>query len=208
MYMLSARFLQLARKTSGDTALCHRLWQELREAYSQPARHYHTLAHLAQLFAALEDSPGVIWDDALAYAVFYHDAVYDVLRQDNEAQSARLAGERMASLQVAPRLIAQCRELILATRDHRAAGRQMNYFVDADLSILGAAPQQYRSYCMQVRREYSIYSEAQYRQGRTRVLQHFLSMPHIYKTPFFRERCERQARQNMEQELALLKTGS
>src|SRR3954466_1141667 len=66
----------------------------LAAAYSAPARHYHNLEHLAEMFGvadrlALEtDDPG-----AVRLAVWFHDAVYDPRANDNEARSAELAGE-------------------------------------------------------------------------------------------------------------------
>ena len=64
----------------------------LRTAYGQPQRHYHTLAHLRQMFAVLDGPlPAASDPGALELAVWLHDLVYDPARHDNEQRSARSA---------------------------------------------------------------------------------------------------------------------
>lgn len=62
----------------------------------------------------------------------------------------------------------------------------------------------YLQYAENIRKEYSIYPDALYQPGRRQVLQHFLAQEHIFKTPVFRERYEKQARENISKELAML----
>ena len=49
-----------------------------------------------------------------------------------------------------------------------------------------------------------MYPDMMYKPGRKKLLEHFLAMPHIFKTAFFRERLEVQARENLMRELELL----
>lgn len=79
-----------------------------------------------------------------------------------------------------------------------------NYFIDADLAILGSAPAQYNIYATMVRKEYRQYPDLLYKPGRRKVLEHFLQMPAIYKTAFFRERYQQQAKENLAAELNML----
>ena len=46
-----------------------------------------------------------------------------------------------------------------------------------------------------------MYPEVVYKPGRQKVLHHFLQMPAIYKTDYFIEKYEQQARNNMLYEL-------
>ncbi len=182
------------------------LWQEIAAGYTLPGRHYHNLDHLQNLIGELEPCKPLIDDyDVLLYAVFYHDLIYAAQRQDNEEQSAELAGNRLNALGLDPERIERCRQHILATKTHRAgADPDTLLLADADLSILGAEEDRYDSYCRQIRQEYIVYPDVLYIPGRTKVLQHFLSMSHIYKTPHFHTLYEQQARLNLQRELASL----
>lgn len=76
--------------------------------------------------------------------------------------------------------------------------------IDADLSILGADWETYFSYMQKIRREYAVYPDLLYKPGRRKVIEHFLSMPVIFKTDIFRRRFEAQAQDNLKQELEIL----
>ena len=76
-----------------------------------------------------------------------------------------------------------------------------NYFMDADLAILGADDDLYNLYTRQIRKEYKFYPDLLYKPGRRKVLQHFLQMDSIYKTSYFKDKYEWQARKNIKREL-------
>ena len=204
--MLQEIFKGLALKTTDDLALCDKLWQELVAAYTQPSRHYHTLVHLENLVAELKQCPELIMDDdTILYSIFYHDIVYNVLLQDNEERSALIAMEKLQMLGVSTDKQERCKEQILATKTHKAHNdADINLFIDADLSILGKPAQVYLDYCRQVRQEYAVYPDKLYIAGRVKVLQHFLAMRRIYKTEFFYQQYESQARKNITLELTML----
>ena len=65
-----------------------------------------------------------------------------------------------------------------------------DYLLDLDLSILGKNPEEYRRYCDNIRKEYSIYPDFIYRKGRRKVLQNILELDSIYKTDFFKQAYE------------------
>ncbi|MES2647954.1 MAG: hypothetical protein V4717_13830 [Bacteroidota bacterium] len=204
--MLKETFTGLLKKYTGDGALVHLLWEEVCKKYSGRKRHYHTLQHLENLLAQLVEVKGEIKNlDTVLFSLYYHDIVYNVLQQDNEEQSARLAECRMKQISVADDTIEDCKKMILATKSHLpSTDSDTNYFTDADLSVLGQDWQAYSLYCKNVRKEYSIYPNFIYNPGRKKVLNHFLSMDSIFKTPYFNNKFEVQAKQNMQKELALL----
>lgn len=139
--------------------------------------------------------------DVLLLALFYHDAVYNVRRSDNEAQSAALAGAHLQSIGFSTVRIERCKAHILATKGHAAAqDSDTDLFTDADLSILGAPWEVYQQYAQNIRKEYGLFPDIVYRPGRRKVLEHFLAMPHIYKTPVFQAEREVQARENLQRE--------
>jgi predicted metal-dependent HD superfamily phosphohydrolase len=76
--------------------------------------------------------------------------------------------------------------------------------LDADLAILGASEDRYARYARDIRAEYAWVSDADYRAGRARVLQHFLTLPRIYFTDVMFEEGEERARVNLRMELAQL----
>ena len=80
--------------------------------------------------------------------------------------------------------------------------------LDADLAILGAAPQRYARYAADIRKEYSWVPEADYRAGRAAVLERFLASPRIYQTPLMFDEGEQSARANLRAELAELRSTS
>ncbi len=205
--MLQELFLKLAATTCNDALLITQCWQEIADHYQQADRHYHNLDHITNLIAELKQCIRLQHDhDALLYAAFFHDIVYDVSRSDNEAQSALLAVARLQAFNVEKEKTERCRLHILATQAHRQeAMEDSNLFTDADLAILGKGPEQYQAYSRAIRAEYRIYPDELYFPGRAKVLQHFLDMPHIYKTSHFRDLYEKQARSNIREELEMLR---
>lgn len=181
------------------------VWRRLESSYSEPSRHYHTLTHLRGLFGVLESFQSFVEDwEIMSFAVFFHDVIYDVARNDNEEQSANEARSVMADFGITPERIERCVRHILATRGHAVSDDpDTNLFTDADLSILGSVPALYKEYARAIRREYSVYSDADYNNRRMQVLRSFLSKPLIFKTTHFR-RYEEQARLNLEWEITCL----
>jgi predicted metal-dependent HD superfamily phosphohydrolase len=181
------------------------LWQEIETAYKAKGRHYHTLNHLDNLVAELTpfQSQFQLWD-TIVFAIAYHDVIYSIVKKENEEQSAVLAMKRLQSFGFDERQMAHCHTLIMATKKHEPGDHETNLFTDADLSILGAKPDDYTRYAAQVRAEYSIYPDVIYNPGRKKMLKHFLSMRRIFKTTQFFDRYETTARLNLQHELIQL----
>lgn len=162
--------------------------------YTEPQRYYHNLAHLDALLALLPAQPH------LELAVWFHDAVYDPTRTDNELQSARLAEQSLQRLGVAPALIQRVVSLILATQHHRSDDLETALFLDADLAILGAEARTYQAYARAIRLEYAWLPEALFKARRAMVIRQFLSRERIYQTAGFAG-LEQPARNNLQREL-------
>lgn len=203
--MIKETFFALVARYSSDIALTETFWQEIETGYTRKKRRYHTLTHLQKMLEQLAVHTGIEDWDTLLFALYYHDIVYKVTNRDNEEKSAELARERLTQLNYPPDKMARCTAHILATKSHeQSTDNDTNLFTDADLSILGADPETYRVYTRQIRAEYSIYPDFMYYPGRKRVVQHFLDMERIYKTEYFRDALENQARQNLRSELETL----
>jgi predicted metal-dependent HD superfamily phosphohydrolase len=182
------------------------LWNEIEISYSGKKRFYHTLAHLENLLIQLlEVKSNILHWDTILFTLYYHDSVYNALQSDNEEKSVALAEQRMTQMAIPAEMIANCKAQILATKKHLYnTNADMNYFTDADLSILGTDWENYSAYFKNVRKEYAVYPDLVYKPGRRKVLNHFLAMERIFKTSYFYTKFERQAKQNLQRELTLL----
>jgi predicted metal-dependent HD superfamily phosphohydrolase len=184
---------------------------ELVRAYAAPDRHYHGLRHIDALLDLAEKYADAIADaDAFEAAIWFHDAIYDTRRQDNEEKSADLAVARLAGTTSHDR-IARIAAMIRATAGHRVpdfadadAAQDCALFLDMDLAILGGTAAEFEAYEHAVRREYDWVSEPQWRSGRRAVLAGFLERPAIYATVCFRASYEAAARRNLEDAVAQL----
>ncbi len=184
---------------------------ELTTLYAAPDRHYHGLAHIEALLALAEEYRSALADpEAVEAAIWFHDAIYDSRKSDNEAKSAELFARRLSGRADLKRM-ERIKTMIEATATHQApdlgdAGARFDaaLFLDMDLSILGASPELYDTYERAVRQEYVWVEDEAWRSGRAAVLKGFLSRPHIFHTELFRQRYEAQARENMARSLARL----
>ena len=204
--MLKETFIELLTKYTDNDSLKNELWTEIEKNYSSKKRHYHTLQHLDNLLSQLIDVKSEIqnWETIL-FTLFFHDIIYNSIKSDNEEKSAELAEKRMKQISVSNDKIELCKKQILATKSHiKSTDSDTNYFTDADLSVLGQNRETYLLYCKNVRKEYSIYPALVYNPGRKKILNHFLSMDRIFKTDFFYNKFETQAKHNLQKEIESL----
>ena len=179
----------------------------LRAAYDEPQRRYHTLAHIEDCLARLAAISELSEHDRklLTLAIWWHDAVYDPTRGDNEALSAELAGHDLSALNVPASDVVEVQRLIMLTKGHEVGDddRLGRLLVSIDLSILGAEPSVYRAYARAVREEYAHVPEAAYRMGRAHILSSFLKAPRLFPDQAFAA-LEGPARANLQAEIAEL----
>ena len=175
--------------------------------YRDAARAYHTVRHLEECLAQLDQvRRRVRRPDEVEAALWFHDAVYDPRAADNEERSADLADKLLAPAGVATEHLAEIRRLVLAT-GHRGARDPQDdaaAITDIDLTILGAERSRFDEYEAEIRREYAFVPEDQFRRRRREILEAFLARPAIYATPWFHERFEAAARENLRRSIAAL----
>jgi predicted metal-dependent HD superfamily phosphohydrolase len=141
----------------------------------------------------------------ISFSVFYHDVIYDATSKLNEEKSAEFAQSRLQKSGLNEYDLSEISKQILATKSHqKSENSDINYLLDADLSILGKDSETYLDYTKKIRKEYSIYPDFLYKPGRKKVLQHFLELENIFKTEDFRDRYELQAKENIEVEICTL----
>ncbi|MAP54463.1 hypothetical protein [Altibacter sp.] len=197
---LKAVFLKLIGTYSKDLSYTTECWKEIAVHYSNPSRYYHNLSHLSTMLTELEPVRSQCEAiDTLLFSIFYHDIIYFPTKSDNEHQSALLFKKRISNTSF--RHIEECMSQIEATKTHElSTDNDTNLLLDLDLVILGKDPEAYSTYSKNIRKEYRIYPNLIYRSGRKKVLEHFLSLPAIYKTEYFRKNYEAQARTNLQNE--------
>jgi len=181
------------------------LFEQLEVLYAQPDRHYHNRKHVEECLEALDQHMRLAERPAeVELAIWFHDAVYDSRKADNEERSAELAATVLTTLAVAHDSVRRIGSMILATKAHLASGPDAQLLLDIDLGILGQPPDVFAGYDESIRREYAWVPEDRYRAGRISVLRGFLDRPRIYATEPFRNLYENQARINLEARLSRL----
>ncbi len=197
--------IELGNSTS-DSSLIDKLWSEIQANYIRSTRFYHNLAHLDNLVKELLPIKNQIEDwRILTFSVAYHDIIYNTLRQDNEERSAELAHDRLTQLAFSSIQTEKCKQQILSTKYHELnENADTNYFIDADLSILGSDQESYLTYTQQIRSEYRHFPDILYYPGRKKVLERFVKMKNIFKTEYFQSKYEKQAGINILDELKSL----
>ncbi|MBV2152515.1 hypothetical protein [Kitasatospora sp. SUK 42] len=178
--------------------------RELLRRWSEPQRRYHTVEHLRAVLRHVDGLADHAADpDAVRLAAWFHDAVYRPDRTENEERSAALAHRALTAAGLPAALVAEVERLVLLTVTHDPAPGDRNGEVlcDADLAVLGGAPQEYAAYAAAVREEYGFVPEPDFRAGRAAVLRGILALPALYRTPAAHERLTAAARANLTAEL-------
>ena len=180
-----------------------KLYGRLNELYGEDHRYYHDHSHVAECLAQFQRYRGIaIHPHEIELAIWFHDAIYDVRRGDNEEKSAELAERELARLGTPSNSISRISEMILATKSHESEDRDTILLVDVDLGVLGSSAESFRRYDHAIRREYEWVPEEQYVAGRIAVLNSFLDRPQIDRTADIHGRYEIPARRNLAAKIA------
>jgi predicted metal-dependent HD superfamily phosphohydrolase len=180
------------------------LFHALLDRYAEPHRKYHTQQHLGECLSAFESVIGLPPHPAeVEVALWFHDAIYDVKRSDNEERSADWAHTALLSGGARAEGAALVRTLVLATR-HAAEPAMLDeqVLVDIDLAILGAPEARFLEYERQIREEYDSVPGWLFKRKRRAILRSFLKRPRIFSTPHFNALLEERARANLAQVVA------
>jgi predicted metal-dependent HD superfamily phosphohydrolase len=186
------------------------VYEELMARYAEPRRRYHTARHLDECFATLASIRARVSRPAeVELALWFHDAIYDPKRGDNEARSAEWARAVLASAGTGADVGERVAALILATRhDATPSGADAEVLVDVDLAILGAAPARFDEYERQVREEYDWMPPPIFARKRRAILERLLARPRLYATAQMQEAYEHRARSNLARSLERLEHAS
>jgi phosphopantetheine adenylyltransferase/dephospho-CoA kinase len=186
-------------------------WHRLRDAYCSVDRRYHTMEHVADMQArvtSLVERGQLRSPLKVGFAVFFHDAVYDATKKDNEARSADLWRDFAACMPSSSPLVAVDVDLVAKYIERTAhhldgpATGDLALFLDCDLQVLARPPAEYAEYARQVRLEYAHYPSAAFCKGRAEVLRGFSTAPNLFFA--LAAELDAPARRNLEAEIQWL----
>ena len=190
-----------------DKASIDRAWLVIDALYHHPPRAYHNLDHIRACLRLCDpnDCAGKATTeaaDAVPFAIFLHDCVYDARRPDNEARSADIAAMLARDLGLSPATIETIHRLIMATTHKAEPADHLEAIIrDVDLASLAAEPAAFDANTRAIRQEYAWASDEKWRAGRAAFFRDMLARPRIYFTPVFHDRYEQAARANLERAL-------
>ena len=96
---LKSDWESLVKNFSNNNKSIGATFEILKSNYSENHRYYHNLSHVNALLFAAEDFREQFPDyDSMRLAVWFHDAIYQPRRKDNEIKSAGLAEAALGSL--------------------------------------------------------------------------------------------------------------
>lgn len=175
----------------------------LLEAWRAPHRGYHNELHLKEVCYALDLlNAHEDFDPVPVYlAAWFHDAVYEGERDDEE-RSAAWAFDELNSRSHLQKYADEVVRLVSLTVTHKPEPDDINgaVLMDADLAILAAPPERYASYVAGVRVEYKHYDDKAFQEGRRAVLENLLSGA-LFHTEQGERLWEERARINLKLEL-------
>lgn len=183
------------------------LFLDLKQRYAEPQRKYHRIPHIEHGVRAFSDVRLLAkHPDAILFAFFLHDAVYDPTRKDNEERSTELAWAMIEQAELPVPFGELVEHLIMATKRHgTSADIDVQIMIDMDLCILGADAAVFDVYERQIRREYKHVPDDIFIPNRIRFLERMLERGAIFSTDHFRNQCQAAAEENIKRSIRHLR---
>ena len=153
---------------------------ELIERYDAPTRHYHNIWHINDMLhianGCRPTNTGIV-----GLIIWYHDAIYDATRNDNEEKSAELAVERLKPYLESTDVDYIANGIFLTKHQFSShmLTRDMSIVIDSDLYIL-SHDWCYTAYARAVRKEYIYLTDAAYIAGRKQFLEKMMKKDSFY----------------------------
>lgn len=202
---------ELLMKYTDSEDIINSLFNEIYQRYTSKHRHYHNLSHIESMLNSIKPFDKKIIDiDSLLFAIWYHDVIYNPVKNDNEEKSAEFANRSLKKIRINSNKIKKVIALILKSKSHisRTLGIRDDYdtklFLDSDLHIFGAPKETYKLYMQQIREEHKKVPEFLFTKNRKKFLTTLSASKYIYHTDAFRENYEKKARNNIKYELETL----
>lgn len=186
----------------------------LVDRWSAKGRDFHNLKHLVDVLARVDELAAETHEpDLVRLAAWYHGAIFDAADAaayanrggEDELASARLALEELTALGVSEKRARRVHDLVVALRRHNTDASDFDCAVlcDADLAMLAAEPQRYKSYLHDIRAEYAHLPVEHYVRARVNIVRKLLGRTSLFVSPLGAA-WEEAARQNLGAELQRL----
>lgn len=188
----------------GNNEAAQTTYNALIKRYDEPHRAYHNVGHLVELFEYFYAHKTKFKNpQAVALALFYHDAIYAIKSSDNEDLSADLASIELSQLGFNKEISARVTDLIIMTKTHDCD--QSDYdaalMLDMDMAVLGLSNPNYRRYARSIQAEYSPFFTIEcYRARRMQFLVSVENKERLFMTEIFEDRYGAQAIDNIKDE--------
>lgn len=201
------RFVELWRRAGSCRGgrRARAVFRRLEAFYGEPHRVYHTARHIDHCLREVDRIPDSFdGKDLVEMAIWFHDAIYRLGDQRNEADSAAWFAEQ-AEGDLPERSVAEVCEMILATR-HVDGPRGLGacYVVDVDLCSFGLPWKEFAVDSRRVRAELTHLNDEEFLVASRGFLGGLELREHFFHTELFRGLYEAQARDNLRTRLALI----
>jgi len=188
--------------------------RRLLARWENPARRFHDVRHLVELLTRVDElQQETRQPHCVRLAAWYHGAVfssdteaaYAARGGEDEDASAELARMELRELGLPPHKVESVADMVHGLMRHAGAPDSPDAEVlsDADLAILAADPQRYKTYLHDVREEYAAVPDERFLRSRRAIVGKLLARDRLYTTPLGAT-WEAQARQNLTAESARL----
>ena len=144
---------------------------ELSAAYTEVGRHYHDDSHVSACLSHFQKYRRQSErSHEIELAIWFHDAVYDTHKPDNEERSAAWAERYLIDAGADRDSTNRVVDMIMATKTHDVVSQDSKLMLDVDLGILGTPTSVFEFYDQSIRREYHWVPEEACRMRRAQVL--------------------------------------
>lgn len=172
--------------------------------YAEPARHYHTLAHIRRCLRTLDRYRAAIPEPgSVELALWFHDVIYRPAARDNEARSAD-CWRRLATGIAAPIRDGVATAILATTHRQPPVGALAAWTVDIDLSGLALSPASFARDGARLRAERPDLDDSGYRAAELAFLSGLLQRDRLYYTAELHAAGEAKARANLQRRVASL----
>ena len=152
-------------------------------------------------------------------SIWFHDIIYDPTKHNNEVMSIQVFNVFIEHLMknfgdniykmLTKEMIQKVIDYIDATIKHQIKkeyidDKDIEWFLDFDLAILGEQEDIYQLYMKNIRKEYIHVQSPMFEQKRSEVMRRFLNREQLYFSNEFIQKFENIARQNVANEIQML----
>lgn len=172
--------------------------------YLDPDRHYHGMAHIADL---LRELPNVVAEfgsrikylEALINAIIRHDMIYVPGLTNNEEMSSIMTPGPMPDREIFHRCC-------MATRHTGEPLELLEEQIIADMDLMGLSKDwvDFWEDTCNIRAEYIKYTDQEWSAGRIAWARGMLARPRIYYTDYYFWKCEEAARRNLNEMIEVM----